>query len=69
MAWNKERRWADRAAPKYAKTVYVDIDTGEILGEHFKNNYYYELKESYKNEINGIISTTRWNDWGKRWAI
>ena len=59
MAWNNERTWANRAGPKYAKTVYVDIDTGEVLEEDFKNKNYYELKESYKNENNGIINTTR----------
>lgn len=59
MAWNNNKRWADRAAPRYGKTVYVDIDTGEVLESDFKNEYYYELKENYQNESNGIINTTR----------
>lgn len=48
---------------KYMKTVYFDIETGEVLNKDFKENYYYEFKNIYydKEKIKNteFIYTTR----------
>lgn len=42
----------------YLKTTYID-ENGEILDPTFKDEYRFKFLETYKNEINGTITTTR----------